>query len=103
MKPQSAGFFFSSERLATGRRDRHKEHGEQIGVEPAYPNPHIAAKTTQEIGKVKRLYGKTVQQGGETPAPSELQQAQKGEGQGESAQRGSRLIEELPRFRFCVA
>lgn len=82
MEPECAGFFFAAEAFAAWKHDQRKKPGEQIGVEAGYGSPHIAAKTTEEFGKVKRVYGKTVQQGGEATAARELSQAQETESKG---------------------
>lgn len=74
MQAQRARFFFAAERFAAGCSRQRNEPCEQIEIEAAYGSPHIAAKTTEEVHNVKRLYGKTVQQGGKTAAPCELSQ-----------------------------
>jgi len=82
VQSKCARFFFATERFAARGCDERNECCEQIGIEAAYGSPHIAAKTTEQFDKVKRLYGKTVQQSGETTAARKLSQAQEAESKG---------------------
>ena len=76
MQAKRARFFFATERFASACGAERNDCCEQIGIEAGYGSPHIAAKTTEQFDKVKRLYGKTVQQGRETTAARNLSQAE---------------------------
>jgi len=84
VQAQRARFFFAAERFAPAGGAECNECCQQIGVEAAYGSPHIAAKTTEQFDKVKRLYGKTVQQGRETTAARNLPQAEETESKGKN-------------------